>query len=168
MPHYAPVLNGQLSFYPSHPSCGSPRMFVEEDWAKPRAWPALVPGGSKCFSTGPCKPHLSITLRFSREMHPLNFVCSPQEPFSNTKCQVNTQGTKGIPWNYEKEENIVKKVREMSRSHNTKGSFTQLSSGTRLLLLFRHQTENCSLCKLWNDKIRKQTVWWFWMAFLSR
>lgn len=160
----------QLSLYPSHPSCGSPKILVEEDWAKPRAWAAPGPGGSECFSTGPCTD-LTWTLRFVSEVHPLNSVCSPQEPLSHTKCQVNTQRTKckgkGIPWCYEKEY-TAKKVRKMFTSHNNKGWFTKLSSGTRLLLLFRHQTENCSLCKLWNDKIRKQTVWWFWMAFLSR
>lgn len=146
-------------------------MCVGEDWTKPRAQAAPGPGGSECFGTDPCKPHLSNTLRFAREVHPLNFVYSPQEPPSNTKCQVNTQRTKckgkGIPRSYGKEEYTAKKIRKMSTSHNTKGSFTQLSSGTRLPLLFSHQTENCSLCKLWNDKIRKQTVWWFWMAFLS-
>lgn len=142
-------------------------MLVEEEWAQPRAWAAPGPGGSECFGTGPCTDLTWASL------WGLPVRCALQTPcalLSNTKCQVNTQRTKckgkGIPGSYEKEEYTAKKVRETSVSHGTKGSFAKLSSGTRLLLLLRHQTENCSLCKLWNDKIRKQTAWWFWMAFL--
>lgn len=108
--------------------------------------------------------HLSVrcTLQTLCALHRSLLATQNAKWTHRTKCK-----GKGIPWSYGKEEYIAKNVTKMSVSRNIKGSFTKLSSGTRLLLLFRHQTENCSLCKLWNDKIRKQTVWWFWMAFLT-